>query len=303
MQKQRLEWLDALRGFTMLMVVTNHVYGFGFDANTKYSMFMSVCLLFRMPLFFFISGFLAYKASFSWNARDTTDLIAKKLRVQIVPTVVFMTAEIALTAKVFWDKMGTAWASPTKGGYWFTMVLLEMFLIYYAVCWIGKRLTSRKAPDSPTALPCREEAVIFAAEEDSKSGQVTAPSLQGRAGGEGQSRSSLLVADAAFVGLQMVLPTAHRHCFRWGWRLSQVAQPALAVGQPAAHIVDVRTGYDHRGLLPPLLTMVHQGNAHWLYTPIHRGAHARRLPYSLFLPSQVARCRRLVPCPSSELRS
>ena len=189
MQKQRLEWLDALRGFTMLMVVTNHVYGFGFDANTKYSMFMSVCLLFRMPLFFFISGFLAYKASFSWNARDTTDLIAKKLRVQIVPTVVFMTAEIALTAKVFWDKMGTAWASPTKGGYWFTMVLLEMFLIYYAVCWIGKRLTSRKAPDSPTVLPCREEAVIFAAEEDSKSGQVTAPSLQGRAGGE----SALLI--------------------------------------------------------------------------------------------------------------
>ena len=67
MTKQRLEWLDALRGFTMFMVVTNHIYGFGFDTNTKYSMFMSVCLLFRMPLFFFISGFLAYKASFSWN--------------------------------------------------------------------------------------------------------------------------------------------------------------------------------------------------------------------------------------------
>jgi len=144
MQKQRLEWLDALRGFTMLMVVTNHVYGFGFDTNTKYSMFMSLCLLFRMPLFFFISGFLAYKASFSWNARDTTDLIAKKLRVQIVPTVVFMTAEIALTAKVFWDKMGTAWASSTKGGYWFTIVLLEMFLIYYLVCWLGKKIGGPK---------------------------------------------------------------------------------------------------------------------------------------------------------------
>ena len=65
---QRLEWLDALRGFTMLMVVTNHVYGLGFDTNTKHSMFMSLCLLFRMPLFFFISGFLAYKASFSCQA-------------------------------------------------------------------------------------------------------------------------------------------------------------------------------------------------------------------------------------------
>ena len=76
--KQRLEWLDALRGFTMLMVVTNHVYGFGFATNTKYSMFMSLCLLFRMPLFFFISGFLAYKASFSWNLRDTGQLITHR---------------------------------------------------------------------------------------------------------------------------------------------------------------------------------------------------------------------------------
>ena len=137
--KQRLEWLDALRGFTMFMVVTNHVYGFGFDTNTKYSMFMSICLLFRMPLFFFISGFLAYKASFSWNLRDTGALLAKKLRVQIVPTVVFMTAYIALTAKHFWERMEYAWTSPTKGGYWFTLVLLEMFLVYYAVCLIARK--------------------------------------------------------------------------------------------------------------------------------------------------------------------
>ncbi|MBQ9284932.1 MAG: acyltransferase [Bacteroidaceae bacterium] len=139
MTKQRLEWLDALRGFTMFMVVTNHIYGFGFDTNTKYSMFMSVCLLFRMPLFFFISGFLAYKASFSWNMRDTSQLIAKKLRVQIVPTVVFMTAYVAIVAKDFWARMEYAWTSPTKGGYWFTMVLMEMFLVYYAVCLLIRK--------------------------------------------------------------------------------------------------------------------------------------------------------------------
>lgn len=139
MNKQRLEWLDALRGFTMFMVVTNHIYGFGFDTNTKYSMFMSVCLLFRMPLFFFISGFLAYKASFSWNLHDTGQLIAKKLRVQIVPTVVFMTAYVAIVAKDFWARMEYAWTSPTKGGYWFTMVLLEMFLVYYLVCLIVRK--------------------------------------------------------------------------------------------------------------------------------------------------------------------
>lgn len=140
----------------MLMVVTNHIYGFGFDTNTKYSMFMSLCLLFRMPLFFFISGFLAYKASFSWNLHDTGRLIAKKVRVQIVPTVVFMTAYVAIVAKHFWSRMEEAWTSPTKGGYWFTLVLLQMFLIYYAVCFIGKRIGRRKAPIATATAPHEE---------------------------------------------------------------------------------------------------------------------------------------------------
>ena len=160
---KRLEWLDALRGFTMFLVVANHTYGFGFDTNTKYSMFMSLCLLFRMPLFFFISGFLAYKASFSWNLRDTGSLVAKKLRVQIIPTLVFMTAEIALMAKNFWDRMGEAWESPTKGGYWFTMVLLLMFLIYYTFCFATRKLTglTMGASEEEMASRRRIEAAVL----------------------------------------------------------------------------------------------------------------------------------------------
>ena len=149
--KQRLQWLDALRGFTMVMVVTNHVYGQGFDTNTKYSMFMSLCLMFRMPLFFFISGFLAYKASFTWDLASTSRLLNKKLRVQIIPTLVFMTAHIALCGKVFWEGMQGAWESPTKGGYWFTLVLLQMFIVYYAVCffvrWLNRTLNSDHTVD------------------------------------------------------------------------------------------------------------------------------------------------------------
>ena len=114
MNKERLQWLDALRGFTMLLVVANHVYLVSFDTSTKASMFMSLCLLFRMPLFFFISGFLAYKALFSWNVADTARLVQKKLRVQLVPTLVMMTAWIALFRKPFWQAMETAWLSPTK---------------------------------------------------------------------------------------------------------------------------------------------------------------------------------------------
>lgn len=142
--KQRLEWLDALRGFTMLMVVANHVFDFSFCINPKYSMFMSVCLLFRMPLFFFISGFLAYKATFLWNAAATGRLVQKKLRVQLVPTLVFMTAFEAIMRKPFWSSLEAAWLGPTKGGYWFTIVLLQMLLAYYAICLIANKVTQNR---------------------------------------------------------------------------------------------------------------------------------------------------------------
>ena len=145
---KRLEWLDALRGFTMLLVVTNHVYDMSFVTNPKYSMFMSLCLLFRMPLFFFISGFLAYRPTFTWQPGETASLIGKKFRVQVIPTLVFMTAFIALSRKPFWSFMETAWTNSLKAGYWFTLVLLEMFLIYYAVCYVAKRLGS-PLPSSP----------------------------------------------------------------------------------------------------------------------------------------------------------
>ena len=67
-KKPRLGWLDALRGFTMLLVVTNHVALKSFGMQIRWSAALQFFLLFRMPLFFFISGFLAYKASRVWNA-------------------------------------------------------------------------------------------------------------------------------------------------------------------------------------------------------------------------------------------
>ena len=69
-KKPRMEWLDALRGFTMIMVVANHVAQIGFEEQWKHSSSLQFLLLFRMPLFFFISGFLAYKASQVWDLRN-----------------------------------------------------------------------------------------------------------------------------------------------------------------------------------------------------------------------------------------
>jgi fucose 4-O-acetylase-like acetyltransferase len=130
----RIEWLDAMRGFTMLLVVAYHVAQFGFCENEKTSAALPFLVLFRMPLFFFVSGFLAYKSRFVWNIRNTLPLVGKKLHVQIIPAVIFLCIFIVFRSKMtFWDGLMNALKSPTKDGYWFTWVLLQMFLIYYAI--------------------------------------------------------------------------------------------------------------------------------------------------------------------------
>ena len=139
-KKPRLEWLDALRGFTMILVVSYHVAQYGFGETWKTSSSMSFLMLFRMPLFFFVSGFLAYKATQVWNLRNLGGLLLKKVRVQLVPTVVFFLLAMAILYKHFWPALDGALRSQFKGGYWFTLVLLYMFIIYYPFAWLESLL-------------------------------------------------------------------------------------------------------------------------------------------------------------------
>ena len=139
--KPRLGWLDALRGFTMLLVVTNHVALKSFGMQIRWSAALQFFLLFRMPLFFFISGFLAYKASRIWNAHTLGELTLKKLRVQIIPTAVFFLLFLAMIPTTpFIDSLNEALASSMKAGYWFTLVLLYMLLTFYLFSYVESKI-------------------------------------------------------------------------------------------------------------------------------------------------------------------
>ena len=139
----RLGWLDALRGFTMILVVMNHVALKSFGMQIRWSAALQFFLLFRMPLFFFISGFLAYKASRVWDGHTLRELSVKKMRVQLIPTIVFFLLFLAMIPTTpFVPSLMEALASSMKAGYWFTLVLLYMLLTYYLCSYVGARLHS-----------------------------------------------------------------------------------------------------------------------------------------------------------------
>lgn len=123
-----------MRGFTMILVVAYHVAQMTFGINEKSSSSLPFLVLFRMPLFFFVSGFLAYKADFLWNWPNALRLTWKKVKIQVLPALVFLCVFIVLRKTQFCNTFLYAMKSPTKCGYWFTWVLLHMFVIYYMAC-------------------------------------------------------------------------------------------------------------------------------------------------------------------------
>lgn len=140
-----MEWLDAMRGFTMILVVAYHVAQMGFGESEKISASLPFLVLFRMPLFFFVSGFLAYKSKWVWTAESFLSLTWKKMKVQVLPALVFLCVYLVLRGKAssFIEGFQNALCSPTKGGYWFTWVLLQMFLIYYVFAFAEQKLKVR----------------------------------------------------------------------------------------------------------------------------------------------------------------
>ena len=165
---KRLSWLDALRGFTMILVVAYHVAQFAFHENEKTSSALPFLVLMRMPLFFFVSGFLAYKATFSWTIPNALKLTWKKFKVQVIPTLVFLCLFVIFRMKGdFWDNFMRLMTSPTKGGYWFTWVLLQMFIIYYVCCYVGnllQKLVGKNNWLAPLLLFAGWAASVFAYE-------------------------------------------------------------------------------------------------------------------------------------------
>ncbi len=118
-----------MRGFTMILVVYSHVCGFCLgDRNIAFN---DVLFLFRLPCFFFISGWL-FQGTWGKVTQGTVptvwSIIKHKFRVQIVPTLIFLF--LLSPPPAYFHQFGAF-----KGGYWFTFALFYFFIIYMLMSW------------------------------------------------------------------------------------------------------------------------------------------------------------------------
>ena len=126
---KRIGYIDAMRGFTMILVVYSHVCNFCLGDRSL--AFNDVLFLFRLPCFFFISGWL-FQGTWGKVTQGTVptvwSIIKHKFRVQIVPTLIFLF--LLSPPPAYFHQFGAF-----KGGYWFTFALFYFFVIYMLMSW------------------------------------------------------------------------------------------------------------------------------------------------------------------------
>lgn len=125
MEKKRIAYIDALKCLAILLVIDLHILAVnGFKPYENLASQMMYAPV--MPLFFFVSGFLAYKKGMS--IKYVCENIRKKFVFLVIPALVFCLG---------WDLMNHKFLlrffSEGMHGYWFTIVLFECFLIYYLI--------------------------------------------------------------------------------------------------------------------------------------------------------------------------
>ena len=126
MENKRIEYIDAMRGFTMILVVLNHVAGICLNIDGETPSLNTYFYEFRMPLFFFVSGFVLYKNNIKWDFSYSLNFLSKKFPIQIISTAIFFLIFSYVNKQNIVDNL---WMD-SKAGYWFTVVLFEYFFFY-----------------------------------------------------------------------------------------------------------------------------------------------------------------------------
>ena len=124
--KQRIAYIDAMRGFSMFLVVYSHVLTYTFGKVASGWSLNSIISTLHIPLFFFLSGFLMYKDKQFKEWTSISNFLRNKGKVLLVPTLCFS----IVFSYIMNVSCKTILLDRYKFGYWFTYTLFFYFVIY-----------------------------------------------------------------------------------------------------------------------------------------------------------------------------
>jgi len=126
----RIEYIDAMRGLAMTMVVISHFFTGSFHYEN--ALYLNVNYALQIPLFFMIGGFFAPQML----RKSFIEAIWNKFARLVIPAILMM----SLYLWVFnLDYVGALFHR-YKEGYWFTFVMFGYTIIYMIISLISKQL-------------------------------------------------------------------------------------------------------------------------------------------------------------------
>lgn len=138
--RQRIGYIDALRGLIMLLVVMTHVHRHSFGgAGFSFNSLISAEL---MPFFFFISGLLLGRRTENGTpgVKGLAKYTGKKILTLCVPAFVFIGIYAFLFRISYIDILWDAY----KYGFWFTIVLAAFYLFWALLRLLFEKLCKIK---------------------------------------------------------------------------------------------------------------------------------------------------------------
>ncbi len=144
MANNRLPYFDIIKGIAIFLVVTGHVLTMCIREIDQAFAFKLIGEI-HMPLFFFISGFFIYKSNDKYQfvtprlGRKFIQLILPLLTVGSLWILYFPHSGLDSPLKPGFEGF---WSDPWKNGYWFTLCLFEITLLYTVSSVIFRHIKS-----------------------------------------------------------------------------------------------------------------------------------------------------------------
>lgn len=145
----RLQYIDIIKGFAIILVVLAHLIQMN-TINGIHNVVFQFINSFHMPLFFFASGYIAFKVCKIENVGGWYLFVINKMRSLILPLIVWTLVVNRYFLSSTWTPLCTNEfvVCLTKPGLWFLLTLFQISVMFGVLHLLSKRFGSKWSIDA-----------------------------------------------------------------------------------------------------------------------------------------------------------